>query len=103
MAHYNAAKGAVNTLGKNAAVELGRYGIRCNTVAPGLIKTDIGNGSDNDTSRAATERALRNTPLGRVGEPMDLAGIAVYLASDLSRFHTGDTITIDGGRMASGT
>jgi NAD(P)-dependent dehydrogenase (short-subunit alcohol dehydrogenase family) len=102
MAHYNAAKGAVNTLGKNAAVELGRYGIRCNTVAPGLIKTDIGNNVDDAASRMAAERSIRNTPLGRVGEPMDLAGIAVYLASDLSRFHTGDTITIDGGRMASG-
>ena len=101
MAHYNAAKGGVNGLGKNAAVELGRYGIRCNTIAPGLIRTDLGGDVDPEVGRAAYQRTAEKAPLGRVGEPEDLEGIVVYLASDLSAYHSGDTITIDGGQMSS--
>ncbi|MDB5687707.1 MAG: 2-deoxy-D-gluconate 3-dehydrogenase [Rhizorhabdus sp.] len=101
MAHYNAAKGGVNGLGKNAAVELGKYDIRCNTIAPGLIATDLGAGADNEMAKMAAERTAQKAPLGRVGKPSDLEGIIVYLASDLSAYHTGDTITIDGGQMSS--
>ena len=99
LAHYNAAKGAINALGKNAAVELGRYGVRCNTIAPGLIATGLG--GDNEAALDATRRTIEKAPLGRVGVPDDLDGIIIYLASDLSRYHSGDTITIDGGQMAA--
>jgi NAD(P)-dependent dehydrogenase (short-subunit alcohol dehydrogenase family) len=101
MAHYNAAKGGVSGLGKNAAVELGRHGIRCNTIAPGLIRTDLGSDVDSEIAKVAYERTAQKAPLGRVGEPSDLEGIIVYLASDLSSYHSGDTITIDGGQMSS--
>lgn len=101
MAHYNAAKGGVNGLGKNAAVELGKYDIRCNTIAPGLIATDLGAGADDEMAKMAAERTAQKAPLGRVGKPSDLEGIIVYLASDLAAYHTGDTITIDGGQMSS--
>jgi NAD(P)-dependent dehydrogenase (short-subunit alcohol dehydrogenase family) len=99
MAHYNAAKGAINALGKNAAVELGRYAIRCNTIAPGLINTSLGN--DNPENIKAAAHSAQQAPLGRVGEPEDLEGIVVYLASDMSKYHTGDTITLDGGQMST--
>lgn len=101
MVHYNAAKGALNGMGKNAAAELGRYGIRCNTVAPGLIKTDLGSDVESEVGRMAAERTAQKAPLGRVGEPVDVKGIVVYLASDLASYHSGDVITIDGGQMVS--
>ena len=101
MAHYNAAKGALSGLAKNASVELGRYGVRCNIVAPGFFRTELGAGVDSAAADAAAKRTAAKASLGRVGEPADLEGIAIYLASDLSRYHTGDTITIDGGQMSS--
>jgi NAD(P)-dependent dehydrogenase (short-subunit alcohol dehydrogenase family) len=101
LAHYNAAKGGLHGLCINASVELGPYGIRCNTVAPGLIRTEIGGGVDSDVGRTNRERTIQRAPLGRIGESADLEGIAVYLASDRSSYHTGDIITIDGGQMSS--
>lgn len=101
MAHYNASKGGLSGLGKNAAVELGQYGIRCNVIAPGLFNTELGSAVESDMGMAAKEHTARKAPLGRVGEPGDLEGIIVYLASDLSSYHSGDTIIMDGGQMAS--
>ena len=93
--HYAASKGAVGALVRSLAVRLGKHDIQVNAVQPGWIETDA-------TAPAVAHEALRNTvvkrtPARRWGKPEDLEGIAVYLASDASRFHTGDSIRIDGG------
>jgi NAD(P)-dependent dehydrogenase (short-subunit alcohol dehydrogenase family) len=98
LAHYAAAKGGINSMSKTMAVELGRDAIRVNVVCPGLIITGIA--SDDEATKASVAAATARTPLGRLGTPDELEGIAVYLASDASRYHTGDTITLDGGMMA---
>jgi NAD(P)-dependent dehydrogenase (short-subunit alcohol dehydrogenase family) len=100
MAHYGAAKGALNSLSKGMAVELGRYGIRVNVVAVGMTMTEMIE-ANLETARPVIELMEARNPLGRIGRVDDLEGIAIYLASDLSRYHTGDTITIDGGHRAS--
>jgi NAD(P)-dependent dehydrogenase (short-subunit alcohol dehydrogenase family) len=98
--HYGAAKGALNSLSKGLAVELGPHGIRVNTLAPGFIVTEM-TMADPELGRSLVEVVASKAPLGRAGRPEDLEGIVVYLASDLSTFHTGDTIVIDGGIYAS--
>jgi NAD(P)-dependent dehydrogenase (short-subunit alcohol dehydrogenase family) len=99
MEHYAAAKGAVGTIIRGLAAELGQYGIRANVVAPGYIKTDLGR-DRNDAELSATDQFFASsTPIPRVGYPDDFEGIIAYLASDAARFHTGDTIIIDGGYM----
>lgn len=97
MEHYAAAKGALSAMIKGLAVELGQYGVRANMLAPGFILT----GMHEDDPRAAkiTERFAAITPLGRPGAVADMEGPAVYLASDASRFHTGDILVVDGGRL----
>jgi NAD(P)-dependent dehydrogenase (short-subunit alcohol dehydrogenase family) len=100
MAHYGAAKGAVNSLSKGMAVELGRYGIRVNVVAVGMTMTEMIE-ANMEAARPVIELTEARIPLGRIGRLDDLEGIVIYLASDLSRYHTGDTITIDGGHRAS--
>lgn len=99
MAHYGAAKGALASIMKSMAVDLGKYGIRVNMVAPGYVKTDLGRGRVGDASVHSPQDKLfaERTPIPRVGYPEDFEGIAAYLASDCSRFHTGDIIVIDGG------
>jgi NAD(P)-dependent dehydrogenase (short-subunit alcohol dehydrogenase family) len=92
---YAASKGAVIAMVKGLAVEFARYGVRANAIVPGWIRSDM-------TAAAQAwdkfnERVIGRVPLGRWGEPEDFAGIAVYLASDASRFHSGDTFVIDGG------
>jgi NAD(P)-dependent dehydrogenase (short-subunit alcohol dehydrogenase family) len=96
MPHYGAAKGALASIMKSMAVELGKYGVRVNMVAPGYIKTDLGRGREEAQSPQDKLFAER-TPIPRVGYPEDFEGIAAYLASDASKFHTGDIIVIDGG------
>jgi len=96
LAHYGTAKGGLNAFSKALAVELGADGVRVNVICPGLIVTELGEGEEN-MAAAAT---LARTPSKRLGTPEDLQGIVVYLASDLSRYHNGDTITLDGGMMA---
>jgi len=78
------------------AVELGVDGVRVNVICPGLIETELGEEGNN----AGAAAAMARTPSKRLGKPEDLQGIVVYLASDMSRYHTGDTITLDGGMMA---
>ncbi len=92
---YSASKAAVSALVRSIAVEYGRKGIRANAILPGWIETDMTAGimTDEDFSRSQLVR----TSMKRWGRPDDFAGIAVYLASDASLFHTGDTIVIDGG------
>jgi NAD(P)-dependent dehydrogenase (short-subunit alcohol dehydrogenase family) len=99
LGHYAAAKGGLNSLSKTLATELGPHAIRVNTICPGLIVTEITE-KDPVMSQHVMPITLRRTPLGELGRPEDLEGIVVYLASDRSRYHTGDTITLDGGLRA---
>jgi NAD(P)-dependent dehydrogenase (short-subunit alcohol dehydrogenase family) len=92
---YAASKGAVLALIRGLAVEYARHGIRANAILPGWVRSDM-------TARLQAwetfnEKAIGRVPMKRWGEPEDFAGIAVYLASDASRFHTGDSFVIDGG------
>jgi len=92
---YGLSKAADAQLARNLAVEWGAYGIRANAIAPGLIRTDFARAlwEDEDISSRVQER----TPLARVGEPRDVAGVALFLASDASRYMTGQTLLVDGG------
>ena len=92
---YTATKGALITLIKGLAVEYARYGIRANTILPGWIATDMTAGAQSNDKFET--HVISRVPMKRWGEPEDFAGAAVYLASDASRFHTGDTLLIDGG------
>jgi NAD(P)-dependent dehydrogenase (short-subunit alcohol dehydrogenase family) len=100
LAHYAIAKGALNALSKTLAAELGPHGVRCNVIAPGFIQTEMTMG-DPAVGAYLTEMVTAKTPLGRAGTPEDLEGAVVYLASDASRYHTGDTLVIDGGKMSA--
>jgi NAD(P)-dependent dehydrogenase (short-subunit alcohol dehydrogenase family) len=100
MAHYAIAKGALNSLSKTLAAELGPYGIRSNVIAPGFIHTEM-TLADPAIGAAITAAVVAKTPLGRAGAPEDLEGAVVYLASDAARYHTGDTLVIDGGKMSA--
>lgn len=91
---YSASKGAVAALMRSLAAEHGRYGIRANTVAPGFIGTEL---NPNLDAEGPTRHILPRIPIGRWGTGADCAGIAVYLASDASAYHTGDFFLIDGG------
>ena len=93
--HYAATKSGAIAIAKGLAVEYGRAGIRANAVVPGWIETEMT--SDLFSTSGFTERVLTRIPAQRWGNPSDFEGIAVYLASDASRWHTGDAITIDGG------
>jgi NAD(P)-dependent dehydrogenase (short-subunit alcohol dehydrogenase family) len=92
---YNISKAADFQLARNLAVELGQHNIRVNCIAPGLIRTDFARALwENPVTLKAAEG---QTPLERIGEPDDIAGAAAFLASDASRFMTGQTIVVDGG------
>ena len=92
---YAATKTAVLGMIRGLAVEYARYGIRANAILPGWTRSDMTAGLQAwDTFN---EKAIGRVPMRRWGEPEDFAGIAVYLASDASRFHTGDSFVIDGG------
>ena len=93
--HYGATKGAVVSMIRAMAVDFARHGITANAILPGWIETDM-----TETLFAwdrFAESALPRTPVGRWGRPEDFGGIAVYLMSDASAFHTGDSHLIDGG------
>ncbi|MFC3078915.1 SDR family NAD(P)-dependent oxidoreductase [Phenylobacterium terrae] len=92
---YSSAKTAVLGMVRGLAVEYARYGIRANAVLPGWIATDMTAGAQGNDK--FNEQVIKRVPVRRWGEPEDFGGIAVYLASDASRFHTGDSILIDGG------
>jgi NAD(P)-dependent dehydrogenase (short-subunit alcohol dehydrogenase family) len=92
---YNVSKAAEFQLARNLATEYGPYGIRVNCIAPGLIRTDFARALWEDEANLV--KALTGTPLGRIGEPDDVAGAAAFLASDASRYITGQTLIVDGG------
>jgi NAD(P)-dependent dehydrogenase (short-subunit alcohol dehydrogenase family) len=95
---YNISKAADLQLARNLAHEFGRHNVRVNCIAPGLVKTDFARALWEDDK--IRERWLGATPLRRLGEPDDIAGAAVFLASPAGRFVTGQTIVVDGGMTA---
>jgi NAD(P)-dependent dehydrogenase (short-subunit alcohol dehydrogenase family) len=92
---YAMTKGGIVALTRDLAAEWGRYGIRVNAVAPGWIRTPMTKPLQNDPIRSA--KVLERVPLRRWGEPEDVAGVVVFLASDAAAYVTGCTIPIDGG------
>ncbi|MBT9444205.1 MAG: SDR family oxidoreductase [Hyphomonadaceae bacterium] len=92
---YAASKAAVESMVRGVAVEFARYGIRANTILPGWIRSEMT--KPLQAWDKFNEKAIGRVPMRRWGEPEDFAAIAVYLASEASRFHTGDSIVIDGG------
>jgi len=94
---YSVSKGGLNQLTKVMALSLAEYGIRVNAIGPGSINTRIlGTVMTDDAARA---RILSRTPLGRIGEPEEIAAVAAFLASDDASYITGQTIYADGGRL----
>lgn len=92
---YNISKAADFQLARNLAHEFGPDNVRVNCIAPGLIKTDFARALWEDP--ATLERATKGVPLRRIGEPDELAGAAVYLASKAGSFMTGQALVVDGG------
>jgi NAD(P)-dependent dehydrogenase (short-subunit alcohol dehydrogenase family) len=94
---YNVSKAADFQLARNLAAEFGPSQVRVNCIAPGLVKTDFARAlwENPDTLKAVT----KTTPLRRIGEPHEIAGAAVFLASPASTFMTGQTMIVDGGSM----
>ena len=98
-AAYAAAKAGAINFTKTLALELAPHGIRVNALAPDICMTE---GLSALMDKESQERAKLTVPLGRLGDPDDLGGAAVFLASDLSRYITGETLHVDGGTHASG-
>ncbi|MHB8285047.1 MAG: SDR family NAD(P)-dependent oxidoreductase [Caulobacteraceae bacterium] len=92
---YNISKAADMQLARNLAVEFGGSNVRVNCIAPGLIRTDFAKALWENP--ALLKAANAGTPLGRIGEPDEIAGAAIFLASDAGRFVTGQTLVVDGG------
>jgi len=97
---YVAFKGALKQLSKSLALDLGAYGIRVNCIGPGYIHTDMTEKSFSDA--VLHEQRKAHTVLGRWGEPRDLAGAVLFLASDASSYVTGADIYVDGGWLIKG-
>ncbi len=94
-ANYAASKGALNALARTAAREWGRHRIRVNVVAPGWIETPM----TAPLPEAVRQRALDETALGRLGQPVDVARVVWFLVSDASRHVTGQVLRVDGGQV----
>ena len=95
IAPYAASKGAIKMLTKAMAGDWGKYGIRVNAVGPGYFHTELNEALVND--KTFSEWLEKRTPLGRWGDPAELGGAVVFLASDAASFMTGQTIYVDGG------
>jgi 3-oxoacyl-[acyl-carrier protein] reductase len=91
---YTTAKSALVGFSKNLATDLGPYGIRVNCVAPGLVAPTT---SSAHTKESVKDQLIAQTPLGRIATPEDVAGPVLFLASDWSRFMTGQVLVVDGG------
>lgn len=96
---YSPSKGALRLFTQSLAAELGRDGVRVNAIAPGVIATEMSAVTRADPVRL--QQFLTRIPLGRVGEPDELVGAVLFLASDLSSYVTGITLPVDGGFLAA--
>ncbi|MFB6189249.1 MAG: SDR family NAD(P)-dependent oxidoreductase [Halapricum sp.] len=95
---YAASKGGLTMLTYSLAHKLGRDGVRVNAIHPGGIQTMIGGEpADPEAAAAEAEQFTQVVPLGRYGQPEDIAGAAVFLASDLASYVTGESLVVDGG------
>ncbi|MDE2581890.1 MAG: SDR family oxidoreductase [Rhodospirillales bacterium] len=97
-AAYSTSKGGVRMLTKALAIELSPLGVRVNAIGPGMIATPLNARARENPDYMANFKG--RIPLGRLGEPADIAGAAVFLASDLARYVTGVTLPVDGGFLA---
>lgn len=95
---YSPSKGAVKQLTQALAVELAKDGIRVNAIAPGVIETPMTSYTREAPDRL--EKFMMRTPMGRVGQPEELVGPVVFLASDMASYVTGVTLAVDGGFLA---
>jgi 3-oxoacyl-[acyl-carrier protein] reductase len=98
---YSAAKAGVAGLVRGVAIELAGDGIRANAIAPGLIRTAQTLDPVNSVGDEGLSAFAPKVPLGRIGDPSEIADVAVFLASDKARYLTGQTITVDGGLMVA--
>jgi NAD(P)-dependent dehydrogenase (short-subunit alcohol dehydrogenase family) len=94
---YGLTKAAEMQLVRNIAVEYGKHGVRANAIAPGLVRTDMTKPLWSDAK--TLERIVSGYPLRRIGEPEDIAAVAVFLASPAAAFMTGQTLVVDGGGL----
>ncbi len=97
--HYSAAKSGVVGLVRGLAVELARSGIRVNGIAPGYIRTAQLLSEEHSLGPAGAEAAGSFIPMGRIGEPEEIADVIVFLASSAARYMTGQTVVVDGGLL----
>jgi NAD(P)-dependent dehydrogenase (short-subunit alcohol dehydrogenase family) len=100
VAAYSASKAAVASLTKSLAIEWAKHGVNVNAIAPGVFITDLNRNLLESTERG--KEFLVRTPMGRFGQVEELAGAAVFLASDAASFVTGEVLVVDGGFLASG-
>ena len=98
---YNASKAAIDALTRTLAVELGPAGILCNSVAPGTIATEMVEGLM-IANPVLKERLVSKAPLGRIGAVAEAAWPIIFLLTDAASFITGQTLVVDGGRLAAG-
>lgn len=94
---YSAAKGAIIQLTKSMSIELAPHGIQVNAIAPGWVVTDMTAAVRSEEMKAINDEIMLRTPAGRWGQPEEMAGPAIFLASQASDFVTGETIRVDGG------
>jgi len=92
---YSISKAAIIMLTRQLSLELAKYNIRVNVLAPGIVQTDFNTGVWKDA--VVRERVMRGVPMGRLAVPEDVADVAVFLASDASRYMTGEVVSINGG------